>query len=302
MPLPREWPVCTGTAFAELVTDFAVGKPGTVCPWTSSGMVSRLPLTPTVVVWLPFGRPVLQPIIDGFVDEPADPDRGVGAGDQKRAREAAADHRRAGRRGQCRRRRGRWCRAWHPRAIPALGPAPAGRSAAGAAAGWRADRPARQRARPKDPSAAPTAVVAPPIAATLRKFRFLVIAPPGKSKVALGRTTKPVRVSRHDIDGSELRSSATLPPKWWFSSQRGENSTCRCKMMKIPDHKNSDVTHRSGMTRKNAAGLGYPLARERSEFAADPRPGSDVPPWCGARSVFAICSNEGRAAEPGGAT
>jgi hypothetical protein len=36
---------------------------------------------------------VLQPVIDGFVNKPADADRGVGARDQKRAREAATCHR-----------------------------------------------------------------------------------------------------------------------------------------------------------------------------------------------------------------
>src|SRR3984893_19135862 len=41
---------------------------------------------------------VLKPIIDGVVDNPADPDRGVGARDQKRARKAATCHRHACRR------------------------------------------------------------------------------------------------------------------------------------------------------------------------------------------------------------
>ena len=42
------------------------------------------------------GRAVDDPVIEGFVDKPADPDRCVGAGDQERAGEAAADDRLAG--------------------------------------------------------------------------------------------------------------------------------------------------------------------------------------------------------------
>src|SRR6202035_4021496 len=50
-PLPREVAVLCGTKFP------GVGKPETVFPEELSGAVSKLPVTPTVVVWLPFGWP-----------------------------------------------------------------------------------------------------------------------------------------------------------------------------------------------------------------------------------------------------
>ncbi len=60
------------------------------CCAALSGIASKLPVTPTVVVWLPFGGPPDEVVIEGLVDKPADADRSVGARDQERTRKAAA--------------------------------------------------------------------------------------------------------------------------------------------------------------------------------------------------------------------
>ena len=101
------------------------------------------------------GRPVLDPVVEGFVDKPADPDRGVGAWDQKRPRKAAAGQGWPGTAlvpyappRSCRARRDATA------VRPGPGPGPAGRCAAGGAADWREGRTARRPWPREAPSAA----------------------------------------------------------------------------------------------------------------------------------------------------
>ena len=66
---------------------------GLLGPYYSSGMAADCPVAPALV-WcdVELGLPPLNQYSDVHTHFAADPDRGVGAGDQKRAREAAARH------------------------------------------------------------------------------------------------------------------------------------------------------------------------------------------------------------------